>query len=494
MNTQVTEALRKLYLGQRSGTLLCEGADAKRSVLFDKGFVVAARSSLKEDRLGEVMIRHGRINRQQFEDAARFIKSGWKLGEILAELRIIEKEEIDRFVRIQLLDIVCSVIIHPPVRMVFTDEEKVDGAVARPLSVADAIMEAARRSAGIEERLSALLAAKSSLSITRNATLQTQDVNLSAEEGFILSRVDGHESPKSIAAMSPVPEKETARTLLGLLEAGIIEEVGAAATPPVASHSDPPARPSEVPAAGEPPAAAVDRNSAAKREIESLYHGYQTMDHWEVLGIERGATQESVAAAFRKKATLYHPDNYHHIRDREFQEHLSHVFLRLKEAHETLSHEEDAKGYDRLTEKEGQYEQQNKEWSAPPKKEVSSTVEAAPPVRSADEGMALFARAKRAYIQRDFWNTIQFCQQAIEIVSDNAEIYHLLAMAQKENPKWRKDAEKNLQIAIKLDPWKPDYLLALGKLYQEGGLHTRAAKVLEQARTLDPGLETPDVE
>jgi curved DNA-binding protein CbpA len=330
--------------------------------------------------------------------------------------------------------------------------------------------------------------------MARNATLQTQDVNLSAEEGFILSRVDGHESPRSIAVMSPVPEKETARTLLGLLEAGIIEEVGRATAPSASVHPDPRPQPSEEPASDEPPAETFDPESTAKREIERLYQSFQTMDHWEVLGLQRGATNDAVAAAFHEKSGLYHPDNYHHIRDREFQEHLSHVSLRLKEAYETLSHEEGAKGYDRLTEKEGQYEQQNKRWSAPPQKEASSTVEGGPPVRSAGEGMALFAQAKRAYIQRDFWNTIQFCQQAIEVVSDNPEIYHLLAMAQKENPKWRKDAEKNLQIAIKLDPWKPDYLLTLGKLYQDGGLHTRAAKVLEQARTLNPGLEEPDVE
>jgi hypothetical protein len=494
VNTQVTEALRKLYLGQRTGTLLCEGADAKRSVFFDKGFVVAARSSLIDDRLGEVMIRHGRINRQQFEDATHFIKSGWKFGEILAELHVIEKDEIDRFVRIQLLDIVCSVIIDPPVRMVFTDADIVEGTVARPLSVADAIMEAARRSSRLEERIRSLLAAESPLRMAKNATLQTQDVNLTAEEGFILSRVDGHESPRSIAAMSPVPEKETARTLLGLLEAGIIEEVGAAKTPTTAVHSGRPAQPSEAPTEAEPPPDVFDPQATAKREIEGIYQSYQSMDHWEVLGLQRGATQEAMEAAFREKAGLYNPNNYRHIRDREFQEQLLHVSLRLKEAYETLSHEEAAKGYDRLTEKEGQYEQQNKLWSAPPQKEASSTVEGVPPVRSASEGSALFAQAKRAYVQRDFWNTIQFCQQAIEIVSDNPEIYYLLAMAQKENPKWRKDAERNLQIAIKLDSWKPDYLLALGKLYQEGGLHTRAAKMFEQARTLNPGLEETDVE
>jgi len=491
-------------------------------VLFDAGSVVAARSSLIEDRLGEVMIRHGRISRQQFEEAARFIKSGMKVGEILTELKIIEKDEIDKFVRIQLLDVICSVIINPPVRIVFSDAETVVAAVAQPLSVADAIMEAARRSARVDEPLRALLATERPLSLARDGALQNQDVNLDSEESLILSRVDGSESPKSIAAMSPVSEKEAARTLLGLLEAGIIEEVSetaAVASPPAVQSDDPPgptaaASPSAVrpdeppkPSASEPPSAqqksppelateatGLSMRTTAKLEIERLYQSYQTMNHWEVLGIERGAPEEEVAAAFHQKARLYHPDNYHHIEDQEFQEQLSQVFHRVKEAHDTLSKEENAEGYDRLTEKEGQYEEQNKEWSAPPKEGTSAKEEVVEPQssRSPDEGKSLFAQAKHAFIQRDFWTTIQLCQQAIEIIADNAEIYHLLAMAQKENPKWRKDAEKNLQIAIKLDPWKPDYMVALGKLYEDGGLHSRAAKMFDQARTLDPTFDAPD--
>lgn len=498
MNTQVTEALRKLYLGRRTGTLLCEGADAKRSVVFHQGAAVAARSSLKDDRLGEVMIRHGRITRQHFEDAARFIKSGWKLGEILAELHIIEKDEIDQFVRIQLLDIICSVIIYPPVRVVFTDEESVDAVVMRPLSVADAIMEAARRSAGVEERLKAILSSDHPLRLTQDKDLLHQDVNLNAEEGFLLSRVDGHETAKSIAAISPVAEKEASRTLLGLLETGIVEEVRATASAPqpaipdesVSPLASPPSPASDTTLA-ETTSGPPDPMASAKREIDRLYQEFQTMDHWEVLGLQRGATEKEVEAAFHEKANLYHPDNYHHIQDREFQDHLSHVFLRLKEAHDTLSQEEHAQGYDQLAEKEGEYDQQNKAWSAPPQKESVQDAEADEPHshRSLDDGKALFAKAKRAHVERDFWTTIQLCQQAIEIIADDPEIYHLLAMAQKENPKWRKDAEKNLQIAIKLDPWKPDYVVALGKLYQDGGLRTRAAKMFEKARTLDPSLE-----
>lgn len=114
------------------------------------------------------------------------------------------------------------------------------------------------------------------------------------------------------------------------------------------------------------------------------------------------------------------------------------------------------------------------------------------PVRDAKEGKAFFAQAKNAFLKCDYWMTIQFCQQAIEIISDQPEYYHLLGMAQRENPKWRQDAERNLKIAIKLDPWKPEYLVALGRVYQDAGMSLRAEKLFEQVRALDPSFPIPD--
>ena len=144
MNQQVAEAFKKLYFGKRTGVLTCEAGAAQRAVYFQSGFVVSASSSLDEDRLGEVMIRHGRITQQQFDDASHFIKSGWRLGEILAELNVIEEGEIESFVRLQLLDIACTQLIKPPKRLSFAPLSGVDAYVAAPLSVADILMEAAR--------------------------------------------------------------------------------------------------------------------------------------------------------------------------------------------------------------------------------------------------------------------------------------------------------------------------------------------------------------
>ena len=379
MNSQVAEALRKLYLEKRTGVLLGEGEETKRSIMVRAGSLVGARSSLMDDRLGEVMIRRGKISRRQSEEAAKHIKSGLKLGEILVKLGYIEASDIDEMVRVQLVDIVCGLLLWPPARMVFTDMESVDAIVGQPpVSVADVIMEATRRSAQVAPRLKALLALEKPLQLAQDPAFRSQEVQLTPEEGYIASRIDGHETAKSIVNVSPLSETETARTLLGLMEAGNVD----------------------------------DAQVSAKKVIEHLFEHYQEQDHWTVLGVKRGASLEKIDAAFRDKTKLYHPDNYHHIQDREFQEKLTHVFCRLNDAHQTLTGKEQAKGYDELTKKEQQYEKQNKEWSAPPKE----TPRERKPIKGEKSAPPSSARRER---REDFFRASQERIPEVRLLDDD---------------------------------------------------------------------------
>ena len=296
MNQQVAEAFKKLYFGKRTGVLTCEADAARRAVYFQSGFVVSASSSLEQDRLGEVMIRHGRITQQQFEDAAHFIKSGWKLGEILAELSVIDEEEIESFVRLQLLDIACTQLIRPPKRLSFAALSGVDAYLEAPLSVADILMEAARRTPKLGSKLRALKGEKRKLGFPSDPLKRFQDVNLQPEEAFVLSRVDGTQTPKDIFAVSPLSEEQTARTLLGLLEAQLIEPEGTDVVGPKVT---------EVEAAE--PEDDVDTSQTLRRgeqrdreraSVERLYQEVQFQDHWQVLSIDRGASSEMIKEAF----------------------------------------------------------------------------------------------------------------------------------------------------------------------------------------------------
>jgi hypothetical protein len=482
VNQQVAEAFKKLYFSKRTGVLTCEAATANRAVVFSSGFVVGARSNLEEDRLGEVMMRHGRITRQQFDDASHFIKSGWRLGEILAELKVIGQEEIATFVRLQLLDIACTQLITPPKRLSFAPLTAVDKTLEAPLSVADILMEAARRTPAVEKHLETLKQDCRKLGFPKDPLKRFQDVNLKPEEAFVLSRVDGTQTLREIFTVSPLSEEMTARTLLGLLQAELIEPEGDHSR--AEAKADPPetAPPVKTP----PPNAEPPRDGDRDREIvevERLFQEFQFKNHWEVLGIERDAGSEEIKQAFFQGAKRFHPDRFRRVTDPDFQEKLSYVFQRVNEAHETLT-SKDRPGYEALADKEALYDES--------RRRAVPGSGSGRPAADAAAAKSLFLKAQQAYDSSDFWNAIQLCQKAADLAPDRAEVYHLLGLALSRNPMWRQDAEKNLRIATNLDPWKADYFLALGNLYEEVGLHLRARKAFEQAKVIDPTVKLPE--
>jgi len=477
VNQQVADAFKKLYFSKRTGVLTCEAGEARRAVYFNSGFVVGARSSLEEDRLGEVMMRHGRITRAQFEDASHFIKSGWKLGEILAELNIIGDEEIESFVRLQLLDIACMQLITPPKRLAFSNLATIDGSLGAPLSVADILMEAARRAPSLNREIESLKNDPRKLGFPKDPLRRFQDVNLKPEEAFVLSRVDGTQTAHDIFTVSPLSEEMTARTLIGLLTADLIEPEGEAA-------------PKEKPRAAEKPPEEPRADRAAstgreqeREEVERLFLEFPSRSPWEVLEIPQGSGPEEIQEAFLRGVKRFHPDRFRNIPAPDFQEKLNYVFRRIAEAKEILTSSA-RPGYEALAAKEGLYDASRKA-SIP-------SAGGARPAADVTEGLSLFRRAQEAYEKSDFWNAIQLCHQAIDHAPERGEIYHLLGLALSKNPKWRQDAEKNLRIATNLDPWKAEYLVTLGNLYQEVGLHLRARKAFEQAKWVDPTVAVPE--
>ncbi|HXV62919.1 MAG TPA: J domain-containing protein [Vicinamibacteria bacterium] len=472
MNQKVAEAFKKLYFGKRTGVLTCEASSVRRAVMFHSGFVVGARSTLAEDRLGEVMMRHGRITRQQFDDASHFIKSGRRLGEILVELKIVAAEEIETFVRHQLLDIVCMQLIAPPRKLAFAPVSEVEDVLKQPLSVADILMEAARRTPKLGKRLEALKNSGCRLGFPKDPMKRFQEVNLDPEEAFVLSRIDGTQTAKDIFAVSPLPEERTARTLIGLLQAELIEPEGEGEKPQNAKRDGGDGERSKA-------MATEHERDRERAEVERLYEEFQFQDHWQVLGLDQGAEVDAVREAFIRLARRYHPDRFRSVIEPQFQEKLSYVFHRISEAHDTLSSKR-REDYEALAQKDLD--------SVPFDRPTPPKPGHATPALDGGTSKDLLRRAKVAFRGEDFWECIQLCLKGIELDPQSAETYHLLGLALSKNPKWRQDAEKNLRIAANLDPWRPEYQVSLARFYRAVGLHLRAERAMEKAKAIDPGV------
>ena len=223
LNKQVVSTLRKLASENRSGILTCQGDDAKRYIVLSGGGIVGARSTSKSERLGEVLMRSGHITEQHFVDVSLFVKKGRRLGDVLVEFQVIQKDQVEEFLRLQFLEISSSAILSSAKKMSFLESKKTHADLSSALNVLDVVMEAARRTPQIDTYISRLMEDQRLLVMTEKSMRLMNKIALQPQEAFILSRVNGEESPKSVFELSPLPEEQTARAILGHIYVGILE-------------------------------------------------------------------------------------------------------------------------------------------------------------------------------------------------------------------------------------------------------------------------------
>ncbi len=223
MNRKIIQTFRKLGREKRSGVLTFEDSQLTRRIFFHQGGIVGVRSTNDDQRFGEVLVQQGHITEQQLIDASIFARKGKRLGKCLAELRLIKEEDIENFVRLQILEVGSSVVIQPPDRLVFAKMKNPHGDITDAMHVLDVVMEAARRTPKIEMHIRSLSTDDRLLSLTADSMRLMDTVSLKPEEAFILSRVSGSEPARSVFSLSPLSEEQTARAVLGHLCVGILE-------------------------------------------------------------------------------------------------------------------------------------------------------------------------------------------------------------------------------------------------------------------------------
>lgn len=104
----IPDVLNLLTLQKKTGKLVVKYSDVEKTIFFRKGEIVFASSTLKEDRLGESLVRSGKITKQQLDEASLEVKKGKKLGRVLVERGWITPKEMFEGVRKQVQEIIFS--------------------------------------------------------------------------------------------------------------------------------------------------------------------------------------------------------------------------------------------------------------------------------------------------------------------------------------------------------------------------------------------------
>lgn len=113
-NTPLVEIFEELATKRATGTLTLREGKVEKSVYLQEGQIIFASSTDSQDRLGEIMIRAGKLSRQNLETAlAQHKKTGGfkKLGALLVEQGFVAPKELFAALKTQVKEIIFSLFL-----------------------------------------------------------------------------------------------------------------------------------------------------------------------------------------------------------------------------------------------------------------------------------------------------------------------------------------------------------------------------------------------
>lgn len=510
--------LREIYVGRQSGTLQFLRGAERFSVRFARGTIVNVHTNVTEGRLGELLEKHRLVSPHDLARAADLVvREKMRLGQALIKLGAIDVSRLEDAIALHVHDSLARVFTWNEGSYEFVEEEVADeeGELTLKLSTGELILEAVRATSDPDVVRYALGDIDRLLQHSPDPLLRFQKITLSPADGFVLSRVDGATSAREIIQLIPLPSEETQKSLFGLLCTGIVEygekrarpaahppPAPRPAAPPSAPSSparqppaphppapQPPAPPLSAPPAPPPSAPAPPADSGADRRAEILeaFASLKTRNFFELMGIERSATEAQVKEAYFRLAKRFHPDVHHGESLGDLRDQLEALFIRLGDAYETLKNPKTREAYE----------------SRLPRDKTTGTVlpgppEPEPPPHPLDpETMAKLAeddirRGEKLIEKEQYWDAIQLLEPAIPLAKAPKLIargHIALAKARLKNPKWVKDAENALRELLRIDPKHVEAHFLLGSIYKTGGLKTRSESMFRKVLELQPDHE-----
>ncbi len=201
---EVPDLLTFLNMGKRTGVLVMEHPDQETKIFFKEGKPIFATSTKEELRIGNMLLRQGKLDVPTLERVLTKHKgAGQRIGQILLMEQLLKKDELASFLKVQVSEIIFDTFDWG--RGVFSFFDRIpppEAAVTLEMDIQNLIMEGVRR---IDER-GRLSEVFPDLNMVAEAVANTerikQSVTLTREEWQVLFLVDGRRSLSEICRLA----------------------------------------------------------------------------------------------------------------------------------------------------------------------------------------------------------------------------------------------------------------------------------------------------
>ncbi|WDT76526.1 MAG: DnaJ domain-containing protein [Candidatus Manganitrophus sp.] len=476
-DTRLPVLLQLLRSELKTGVLTLKRNDLNKSIFIQEGDIIFASSLYSDDRLGEVLLKTGKINFRQYEISVDLLKkTGKRQGTILVEQGFIAPKDLFEGVVFQVREIVLS-----PFTWVEGDYEFIEGplpseeVITLQISTGDIILDGIKRIQDWNRLIRDLPPLNSVLHLSTDPRSLFQSVNLNAAERDLLRLINGERTLRDVLSESTMSSMDCARVLYFFITAGILQPAlqGTEEAEKVDRqdhHQDHQKETEEVPPAVEEEvlkqAFFDEEKEATVQKIREAYLQMENQNYYEILKVTPSAGRDEIKKAYFRLAKEYHPDRHFEAEMGQVKKELESLFVRITQAYDTLLVEKKRKAYD----SELSSGKQNQKQAEPTHRDF-------------------FSRGQAALEKGDLRDACYFFQEAINKMPDRIDkaVYYLrYGQAMARIPGKLRDAAEILKKGVALDPTRTEFHVELGLIYSKTGLTQKAMTSFAEALKRDP--------
>ena len=210
--------------GKVTGTAVFINDSEIKKVYFKNGDILFAASNLEEDRLGEFLLRTGKITKAQFDRSSDVvIKTGKKLGSVLFEAGVLTSHDLVAQVKLQVKEIILKLFCWRVGRYQFDDGPlPVTEIIPLHISTGDLIIEGV---SGLDWKVvrKALPPLTTIIRPASDPSVLFQNAHLGQDQRDVFSLIDGNKSIQDLCGLSGIGDFNTLNAIYVLLALRMVE-------------------------------------------------------------------------------------------------------------------------------------------------------------------------------------------------------------------------------------------------------------------------------
>lgn len=325
-----------LNRNRKTGTLTVKTPFFAKKIYLHKGDAVFASSTDEDDRLGETLMKMGKITLDQYDRSVEILqKTGKRQGDILVELGYLTPQDIIWGVKYQVKDIIYSLFQLREAEYEFIEKEILsNGLIILRMSMGNLIYEGVKRINNLNRIRNELPDMDAVLTLSTDPVSLFQDVVFSSIDKKMLFMVDGKKTLKELIDSSSLNSFQVMKTLYVLWSTGILEESKSGSEDA-----------GETVSLDDILKVFPEEEDTFLQRIDGVYLNLNRFNMDELLEIDEKSDGETVKNNYYKLVKEYHPDRYLAVDDPSIKDKVIAILETITKAYTLLKNDARRKDY-----------------------------------------------------------------------------------------------------------------------------------------------------